>query len=207
MNNQLQKLFTRFYNKSTVPADTDRGASSIQGTDHVRKGLAEIIEKYQIHSIFDAGCNDGTWASKISNDIKYQGGDISLGMISQAWTNYPHLDVSVHDATTDPFPAVDLLFVRDVAIHLNTDDKKRLMINWLDSEIPWLLITHNPDHNINVDFEYFDGHFPFAPVNWQLPPWNFPEPMDRILEGNSENGRCMALWHRTQLIRIINDLR
>lgn len=207
MNNQLQKLFTKFYNKNTVPGDQDRGASSVQGTGHVRQQLVQLAEKYHLTSMFDAGCNDGTWASRLAPEIKYQGGDISLGMVSEAWSKFPHLDISVHDATTDRFPAVDLLFVRDVAIHLNNGDKKRLLINWLDSEIPWLLITHNLDHNINVDFDYVENHFPFAPVNWQLPPWNFPEPMDKILEGNSENGRCMALWHRVQLVRIINDLR
>lgn len=207
MNNKLQKLFTKFYNKNTVPDDQDRGASSTQGTGHVRDQLINLAGKYQIHSMFDSGCNDGTWASRLGNEIQYQGGDISLSMISQAWSNYPDLDVIVHDATTDAFPSVDLLFVRDVAIHLNNEDKKRLLFNWISSGIPWLLITHNPDHNINVDFDYVDGHFPFAPVNWQLPPWNFPEPTDRLLEGNSENGRCMALWHRTQLIGVIDDLR
>jgi hypothetical protein len=149
--------------------------------------------------MFDSGCNDCAWASRWEDSILYSGGDISLSMVSEAWNNFPHLDVILHDATTDPFPAVDVIFSRDVAIHLNDGDKKKLINNWLLSGVPWLMITQDETVDENRDFEY-DDRFPLAPVNWCIRPWNFPVPVDRVYEiKNSARGRCMALWHRNQI--------
>jgi hypothetical protein len=58
------------------------------------------------------------------------------------------------------------------------------------------MITHD-EFEDNLDFNYEDG-FPFAFVNWQREPWNFPTPTDVVHEVDSA-GRCMALWHRDQL--------
>jgi hypothetical protein len=121
-------------------------------------------------------------------------------MVASVWKNYPGLDVILHDITTDPLPQVDVLFVRDVAIHLNTADKVCVLRNWLDSGIPWLLITHDEYEQQNRDFEYVEEQFPLGWVNWSLAPWNFPDPVDQIYEiDRNESGRCMALWHRDQL--------
>ena len=209
MNKFLQKLFTKMYNVHTVPDDSDRGASSVEYTQKLRDDLDILFKKYSIVSMFDAGCNDCTWASRLDKSIDYRGGDISLAMISQVWFKHPDLDVTVHDATTDAFPLVDLLFVRDVAIHLCQHDKWLLLNNWVRSGIPWILITQDPDVEENKDIVYDTelNKFPLAVVNWHLDPWNFPEPTDRIYEMLGNNGRNMSLWHVDQLRDIINEMR
>jgi hypothetical protein len=113
--------------------------------------------------------------------------------------NNPTLDIVWHDVTTDPLPAVDLLFVRDVAIHLNTADKQRLISNWISSEISWILMTQD-DLIVNSDFEYNPETFPESQVNWMATPWNFPAPTDILLESENGNNRKLALWHRSQLL-------
>jgi hypothetical protein len=133
--------------------------------------------------------------------VEYQGGDISLAMVAHVWRWYPNLNVQVHDATSDPFPKVDLLFVRDVTIHLNNADKRKLLQNWLDSDIPWILITHSKHIENNNDFAYGD-EFPLGEVNWELPPWNLPPPKE-ILWEYEEGGRSMSLWSRKQIAKTL----
>jgi hypothetical protein len=209
MNTFLQKLFTKFYNIHTVPADEDRGASSIAYTQRLRDRMQDMFIRHGIRSMFDAGCNDCTWVSRLGDSVEYHGGDISLSMIAQVWFKHPGLDVTVHDATTDAFPLVDVLFVRDVAIHLCQNDKWLLLDNWVRSGIPWILITQDPDVKENKDVVYNTeiNEFPIAVVNWHLDPWKFPEPADRVYEMSDDCGRNMSLWHVDQLRDIVNEMR
>jgi hypothetical protein len=207
MNNALQKFMSKFYRISIQPGIDDRGSSSLIGTQKLRDDILKLLEKYNIRSIFDGGCNDCKWASSLAQYIDYQGGDIAPGLIAEAWHWYPYLNINIHDVTTDPFPPVELVMIRDVAIHLNNQDKQRVIKNWLDSNIPFLLTTHNIDQEQNTDFDYAD-EFPVSPVNWCLMPWNFPQPRDYITETvdqaeNKAAGRVLALWHRDDIKGLI----
>jgi len=194
MNPTLQKLFQSFY----TPCQTQTEYDSIKDTANLRQRIIELFKKHSVTSMFDAGCNDCIWMSELLRniDISYQGGDISPDMIEYVHFEFPERVVQVHDATTDAFPNVDLLFVRDVAIHLNDADKRKLWNNWLDSNIPWILITHNRETQCNSDFEY-TNEFPFASCNWHLAPWCFPDPIDQAWE-YGVGGRCLALWNQNQ---------
>jgi hypothetical protein len=199
MNLNLQRLFSLAYTPE-LQSKENRGASSLEWTQKLRDELPELYARHNIHSMFDAGCNDCSWTSRLAESIEYHGGEISLPMVASVWKNFPGLDVILHDITTDPLPPVDVLFIRDVTIHLNTADKVRVLHNWLDSRIPWLLITHDEYEQENRDFEYGKEDFPLGWVNWSLAPWVFPKPTDQIYEvDQDESGRCMALWHRDQI--------
>lgn len=203
MNLKLQRLFSLAYTPEQQ-AKEDRLASSLEWTQKLRDELPELYARHNIQSMFDAGCNDCSWASRLCQTIEYHGGEISLPMVASVWRNFPMLDVILHDITTDTIPKVDVLFVRDVTIHLNTADKIRVLHNWIDSGIPWLLITHDEYEKENRDFDYDKEHFPLGWVNWELNPWNFPPPTDQIYEvDRDESGRCMALWHRNQILGLL----
>lgn len=197
MNLQLKQIFERWYSPELLANDS--GASSVSGTALLRGLLIDLFQQHNIQSVFDAGCNDCNWASLLCQHVNYQGGDISESLIADARSRYPMLDLQVHDITTDPLPAVDLLLCRDVAIHLNTQHKQQLWINWYRSHIPWILITHHYDQNNNQEVDYHNG-FPFAFVNWQATPWHFPEPVHTVHDPGSNS---LALWHRTQFEGIL----
>jgi SAM-dependent methyltransferase len=195
MNPDLQRIFTLYYSP-IIQAGQDRGASSWDYTRKMRDEFPDFVNRHGIRSMFDAGCNDCSWSFKLAELVDYQGGDISLAMVAHAWSTKPWLDVKVHDVTSDPIPCVDLLWVRDVAIHLNNRDKHRMLANWYQSRVPWIMLTQIPEAEHNIDFDYADG-FPWAAVNWQQSPWCFPDPVDYIRE-QPEGERRMALWHRDQ---------
>jgi hypothetical protein len=202
MNPELQKMFTKFYNPQVCPSEHLRGSSSLAGTEKIRNELWLLFQRHSIVSMFDAGCNDCAWAHTIDSRIIYSGGDISAELIADAQHRYPNLNIRVFDVTSDPIPPVDVLFMRDVAIHLGNADKLRMLHNWLDSGISWLLTTTEPAHQENLDVEYTVDGFPWAGLNWQSVPWNFPEPRDYIVE-QGHTSRRLALWHRDQLKDLI----
>ena len=200
MNLALQKIFSKHYSPLLTQNHT-HGASSRSGTRDLRDRIEKLFYRHSVKSIFDAGCNDCNWMIIMAQYVEYKGGDISLAMVANVWREYPELDVVLHDITTDPIPTVDLLFVRDVAIHLNNQDKRRLWENWFASNVPWILITHNKEVTENTDFQY-STQFPFASANWELDPWMFPAPLDSVDEYESK-GRCLGLWHRDQFKGIL----
>ena len=200
MNLVLQKIFSTLYSPLLTQNHTD-GASSEMGTRNLRDQIDKLFQRYDVKSIFDAGCNDCNWMKLVAQYVQYKGGDISLAMVANVWKEHPEMDVVLHDVTSDPIPAADLLFVRDVAIHLNNQDKRRLWENWFDSHVPWILITHNREVAENTDFQY-GPQFPFASANWELDPWKFPVPLDSVDE-YGPGSRCMGLWRRDQFKGIL----
>ena len=194
------KLMSINFNPAQQESDTDRGGSSLTYMSKLISKLLPLFLKHNIQSMFDAGCNDCSIGIAISPPITYYGGDISIAMVADSWLKRPHMNIKLHDITTDGLPLVDVLFIKDVTIHLNNADKKRVIQNWLSSNIPWIMITHD-EFEDNLDFNYADG-FPFAFVNWEASPWNFSKPADVIHEVGS-HGRCMALWHRDQITGLI----
>lgn len=199
MNIELMQLFSKLWNP-WYSQNQNGGASSREGTENLRTQILALFEQHKIKSIFDSGCNDCGWMFLVAPYIQYQGGDISVNMVNFVKDRHPDLHVVLHDITTDPIPSVDLLFSRDVAIHLNNQDKKKLWSNWFSSGVPWILITHNVDCERNQDFEYGVSEFPCANANWEIEPWSFPVPVTYLHDSNSNS---MALWHRTQFERIL----
>lgn len=192
MTYDAQRFWTKCY--GYIPPDHERGASSTQRTKEIFGGLDQFFTKHSITSMFDAGCNDALWIKNNHLRVKYQGGDISITAIKRART-VTDLDVRVHDITRDPIPACDLLWIRDVMIHLSDADRKRVLINWVHSGIPWLMMTQI-DGVINQDIEYSMDLFQTTETNWYAQPWLFPQGQDCIYEMGT---RKMELWHRDQI--------
>lgn len=202
------------YKQSYVEPVDNRGSSSVIGVTHLCNQLPALFKKYNIKKIFDAGANDAAWQIQtLSHMVEYHAGEHNADIVSKAKLKNPELSIRQHNVTTDLLPAVDLLFVRDVAIHMNNFYKKQLLTNWLSSSIPWLLITQMSNTKINYDSDQTDKfhdesvvrpeHWYFAEINWQLHPWNFPCPMDKVEDGEQITSkpieRFMYLWHQDQL--------
>jgi hypothetical protein len=201
------------YDQDSVIPVEKRGSSSVKGTTHLRQQLPALFNKYNIKSMFDAGANDAAWqAQTLVHMIEYHAGERNSAMVDIAKQHSPEIDIVVHDMTQDTFPTVDLLFVRDAAIHMNNFYKRRLITNWLSSSVPWLLITQIDHCVINQDFDQIPGEWHCADVNWKLDPWNFPTPIDWVedlepesiqqLAPNQRIQRLMCLWHRDQICQL-----
>jgi len=189
--------------QQTVLPVEQRGSSSMVGTERLRSQLPELFKKYNINSMFDSGANDAAWqAVTLANTISYSAGEKNPAMVKIAKAAHPNLNIIVHDITVDTLPHVDLLFVRDVAIHLNNQGKHAMINNWKSSNIPWILMTQINYAEQNLDFEYDEDKIQFADINWLLEPWCWPDPIALVIDTVPElpnSTRAMGLWHRNQL--------
>jgi len=180
----------------------ERGSSSLEGTAVLRSQLSKLWPKYNIQKIFDAGAYDAAWqVQTIAKEVQYSAGEINSELVAFGQQNYTGLDIVEFDITEDRLPDVDLLFIRDLTIHLNNKQKIKVVQNWLNSNITYLLISHNQGALINEEIDLSGNIFPFADVNWQLPPWNWPAPLENLWE-MGPNGRAMSLWHRSQILEV-----
>ena len=202
------------YDQDSVIPVEERGSSSVNGTSYLRSQLPQLFDKYGIKSMFDAGSNDAAWqAQTLAHMIEYHAGERNPAIVDIAKKHSPEIDIVVHDMTQDPFPMVDLLFVRDAAIHMNNFYKHALITNWLNSNIPWILITQINNCAVNTDFKQVPGEWHFANVNWYLAPWNFPPAHDQVEDltpdAIQKQGthiklqRLMSLWHRDQIVGLL----
>jgi len=193
MNNDLKNKFEIYYvNPNGVCAPTYYARPA---------KLLDLMLRFNIKSLFDSGCKDRIWMRHnqfAENGIEYTGGDISSYMVAFCQQEFTDVPVILHDATTDAFPPVDLVFSSDVLIHLDNRNKLKFLNNIIDSNIPYLLMTCSGGPVlVNTDVELSESGFPFAHVKWSMPPWNFPEPLARI--NDDESDRTLNLWSLDQI--------
>ena len=198
----MKDVFTTIVEKRLwldVPCGT---GSTMTYTQPLRDGLKSFLELHNIQSMLDAPCGDYSWMSQtqLPSNIKYIGGDIVESMVASNQITYPTVEFLHLDISNDALPDVDLLFCRDCLIHFSHNDIVRTFENIVRSNIKYVLIT-------NYDDEYFNNHDiqtgNFRPISFTKDPYNFGEPVDKILDWatGTKNGnatRHMNLWHRSE---------
>ena len=97
----------------------------------------------------------------------------------------------------------DLLIVRDLLVHLPNSDIIKVINNYIDSKIPYLLISNycNSDKSINPDIHM--GFF--RNVSLQKEPFNIKEdPIYKIDDSTPFIKRELCLWSRKQIINSVS---
>ena len=198
MNLDLEKLFGALYSFEKV------GPSADYYFQLRSNELINVFTLFGIKSLFDAGCRNRDWISQIDFkllNVEYTGGDISNDMVDYCNKHYPEYTITHYDCTTDPMPKVDCVLISDVLIHLSNIDKLKFLKKFVLSGSKMLLMTYS-DCESNEEISLTGPHndFPFAPVNWKLDPWHFPDPIYTIPSQN------LSLWSRDQLKNIVDNL-
>lgn len=176
------------------------GSQLDNGTKNIRENLYNFLKKWDVHSIFDIPCGDFWWMKTIDlQDIEYIGGDIIEKRINHLNSLYPNKQFLYFNLIDDTnFPKVDLIFCRDLMFHLSNADKRKAIENFINSGIPYILMSNHPNSNKNEDIKTSS----FAFINWQLPPWNISLPIDILYDSNSGyDTKEMQLYTREQIIK------
>lgn len=167
------------------------GGSTLKRTSPVRSQLPTLLKGRRIRSICDAGCGDFNWMKHVDlAETIYIGVDIVRDMIEANRTVYGNerrrfIEL---DIVSEVVPKVDLILCRQCLYHLSLSDIHAALINFKSSMSEYLLVTHNPGASINIDT--ITGGWRW--LNWTLPPFNFPDPISRLSETQSD--QCLALW-------------
>lgn len=175
--------------------------STLLYTEHIRREIPLLLKRLQATSMLDAPCGDFNWFKqvKLGQDVDYVGGDIVDGMIAELNQKYASdsRKFIVLDAISGKLPSVDIWMCRDLIFHLPTAEIFKLIDNFLNSEVKYLLITSHAARKISNDDTFMGG---FRLVNLMNTPFSFPEPEERMkdyIEGFPE--RYLLLYKRETL--------
>jgi len=173
--------------------------SSLEQTQAIREALPKVIRELNVRTFVDAPCGDFHWMSKVELDIdKYIGIDIVPDMIrvNQQKYNNDNRKFLTLDIINDDLPTADLIMCRDCFIHLSNKDIRAALNNIRRARFKYLLTTTFTNTTINRNI--VTGRV--RPINLQVSPFNFPDPILLINEKCTEsNGKCsdksLALWN------------
>jgi SAM-dependent methyltransferase len=195
----LEAVFSDIY-RSNLWADTEsvsgRG-STLARTELIRRALPDLLKSAGARSLLDAPCGDFNWMRHVELEgVEYTGADVVPELIARNREAYGSLSRTfvVADLTRDSLPKSDVILCRDCFIHLSFRDVRAALANFKRSGSRLLLATTHTDVTKNEDTASGGWRL----LNLRLPPFNFPEPMQLIVE-DSELGKCLGLWSLEEL--------
>lgn len=200
------EYFSGFYRDNIWSDDESRSGtgSNLGATKRLREELPALLGKLQATTMLDIPCGDFVWMREVDlGAIRYIGGDVVPEMVEKLRAEYtsPRRDFQLLDITSSPLPTVDVVFCRDLFIHLPDALVRQAVKNLRRSGSTYLVTTTFPDRHENVDIRMGD----FRHVNMQDPPFNFPEPLDLLMEyyeGDAVGlvpGKQLGVWRIADL--------
>jgi hypothetical protein len=192
-----------FNHTKESPSKSGPGSDLIQ-TEQIRRHLPNILKDYQVNSILDIPCGDFYWMNNIDlSGVTYTGGDIVSSIIVNNNSKFSNNSIKFKevDIINDKLETVDLILIRDLFVHLKLNQIDKAIKNIKSSKSKYLLVTSFTERAENRDIK-ITGQW--RPLNMQLPPFNFKEPLETINEKCKEgNGRFLD---KSLLLYKINEL-
>lgn len=172
------------------------GSDSVQ-TAEIQRRLPELLKDLRIATMLDIPCGDWHWMKWVAFDVDYIGADIVPEIIKRNQELYGNDQrrFTTLDLIGDELPKVDLIFSRDVLVHLSFEDIFSALRNIKRSGSEYLLTTTFTGRDSNIDIP--TGQW--RPLNLQKAPFNLPEPImiiiEKCTEGNGSWGdKSLGLW-------------
>jgi hypothetical protein len=221
---KLSSIFRRFLShdgsardRFTVAyhANGFRGTESVSGpgsdlaqTEAIRREIPRVLESVGAGTFLDCPCGDFHWMKLVDLPVdKYIGGDVVAELAAENQRRYgdDRREFRALNLLTDELPAADVLLCRDCLVHLTTPEVLAAINNIRRSGVAYLLTTTFPNTKANCELESTRGSKPkWRPLNLQLPPFNFPAPLELINEGCTEKkgrypDKSLGLWRVADL--------
>lgn len=203
------RIFRRIYrlNRWNSAATVSGVGSSLEQTANLRRELPPLLARHQIKTLLDAPCGDLLWLRHVAGlELDhYIGVDIVPELIAKlaAAPPIPGAEFRQLDVMSGRLPRADAVLCRDLLVHLNNQQILRCLRNFRSSGSTYVLTTTFPKHR-NEDIVI--GRW--RPVNLEAEPFNFPPPLDVIVEGNTQHNlrrkisyddKSLALWRLADL--------
>ncbi len=199
-NLELKDKFSEVYAKNIFGgSDSLSGAGSdLLQTEVIRHEIPRVLRENGVSSMLDAPCGDWFWMRKVDLGIdRYIGVDIVDALITKNQIEFGRKGVEFRclDLSKDTLPKADLIFSRDCLVHLSFRDAARILQNFKTSGARFLLTTTFTKRAANVDLD----HGFWRPLNMEMAPFNFPQPIEVINEKCTEGAnqfadKSLGLW-------------
>ena len=201
MTNVFEEIYQKnvWGNSEFIPAMVPLKAR----TRFLRTALSQLLSDLDVKSMLDVPCGDFNWMRLLDLQIDYFGADIVPQLIEANQKKYsrPGRAFGLLDAVKDPLPRADLVFSRDLLVHLSERDIRSALQNIFDSGATYLVATTFTSRDKNVDIP--TGQW--RALNLQRPPFFFPRPIRLINEHcEEEDGlwadKCLGIWKISDLM-------
>jgi hypothetical protein len=171
--------------------------SEMRFTVSIRAHLPLLLERLEAKTLLDAPCGDWNWMQHVRLPVEqYVGVDIVRHVITEnrvRFGNERHR-FEVADLTRDELPVADVILCRDCLVHCSFEDIAAILENFRTTGATWLLLNSYPNATRNRD--QFTGQ-PWRPLNFMLPPFGFPEPVEVLPDHNGQTH--LAIWRLQEL--------
>ncbi|MBN3753666.1 class I SAM-dependent methyltransferase [Paraburkholderia sp. Tr-20389] len=209
----LEKRFEAAFLRGVKHSDesvSGPGSCLVQ-TEELRRNLPDLIQGIGVKSLLDVGCGDVNWVRRVELGIQeYVGIDIVQRLVDENQRLHARDGWRFirRDITRDDLPAADLILCRDLLVHLSFADVGRALAAFAQSGSRYLLTTTFPARRENIDIATGG----WRTLNFQLSPFDFPEPLRIINEKCTEVGgrfadKSLALWRMDQIERFTRTVR
>jgi len=202
----LQERFERIYSTNlwSDPESRSGVGSTLDSTAVLRAELPRALRQLEARVLLDVACGDFAWMEHVDlSGIEYIGGDIVPSIVEE--NQRLHAQESRRfvqlDLTRDVLPDADVLLCRDCLVHLSYANIRSVLANIARSNIRFVLMTSFPGRGGNYDVA--DGDW--RALDFQAPPFSFPEPRLAIVEQCEEEDGSYA--DKSLLAWRVDDLR
>jgi hypothetical protein len=208
-----EQKFTNIYKKNLFGENSSksgRGSDSDQ-TLEIQVEIPRILKELHIKTIVDVPCGDWNWMRNIDlSNTSYCGLDIVTELVEENSRLYgaSNIHFQVANLIKSIPPKSDLIFSRDLFVHLNTRQISECLRNIVSSESTYLLTTTFTKPRKYREVQRIPGIVGWRPINLQLPPFNFPIPIQIIDEKCTEHDgdysdKALGLWLIKDLVNVI----
>lgn len=201
-----EAVFERIYQQNLWGDRESRSGtgSGLVATEKLRKGLIDVIQRFDVRTMIDAPCGDFRWASALHLETyldRYRGLDIVPEIISRNKASWSTEKISFEaaDLVKSAPPRADLILCRHLLIHLPLEDCKRVLRNFQRSGSRYLMITNQPQVERNEEI-LFTGSY--RPVNLFLAPFHFPKPILSVEDPQGEGDQAEVTMFELSALKI-----
>jgi len=202
-------IYKAGYWKGKVDGSLSGEGSSLEATANIRRELPGCIGRNNICTMLDVPCGDWYWMSRVEMpSVHYIGGDIVEGLVRENQRRHgsPGREFRKVDLIADRLPCVDLIFVRDCFVHLETEQITTCLRNIVKSGSTYLATTTFTDVLENGPPVVKDR---WRALNMLLPPFSFPPPLemldDRFASNPADRNKYMGVWRISDLAALFGD--
>lgn len=198
-----KSAFEQIYQQNLWGSEQSKSGdgSELEYTAEYRKNLISLLKDRKFTSMLDAPCGDLNWMLKVIEEveIQYQGGDISSSLIAELQSRYPALHLTNFDICKDNFPKVDVWHCRDCLFHLPFADIQIALQNFVQSDVPFALLTTHKSFLMHQNLDIPVGGFRF--LDLEKTPFYLPKPLHHVTDykRGSDFPRYVGLWSREMI--------
>jgi len=201
-SSRREKIFEAVYRDNFFGGDESLSGpgSSLASTRRLREALPRLLASLGCTSLLDIPCGDFHWMSEVALGAEYCGADIVTSLVEKNRRLYgKRARFERLDIIDDPLPKMDAILCRDALVHLSFDEIHRALANIARSGATYLLTTSFPEWDRNDDVTSPN----WRRLNLELPPFDFPAPLESIQDRNDEQldhtGKILGVWRIADL--------